>query len=690
MSFDIAFDYRFDTVGFFDNADARAALEEAARLWEEAIGDEFDTVPAGVSFHVSDPSTGSTELVTLQEDIDDILIFMGASDAPFGIGIGEDTSLLPEGVSCDCALCAGSAPAGALARAGYSGTSAAGDAFAARVSGDFRGQGPVTDFEPWAGVFGVNTSYDWSFDLAGPAPGQFDFLTVALHEIGHALGLGTAPAFDALASGDSFTGPNATAANGGAPVPLDAGGAHVEAGHAGDTVVMDPSIAAGQRIALSGIDLGLLADIGYQVPGMAAQGASPAITTEGADAPVFGRVVADLIDGLGGADQLQGAGGDDTLLGGAGADTLFGQAGNDMLSGGADGDVLQGGAGGDTLAGGAGADTLWGEGGIDLFSFAPGDGLDRIADMDLGGEAIRLSSAFGFGSVDEVLQTITKPFSNVTRLQLDPTTAVDIFHDSRSGSPVEARHILLEEAASPSGPPPFPDFDGDGTADLLLGNASGGQKAVWFMDSAGVGGRFFFDPPGWDVATTGDFDGDGRNDIILHNPGTGAEAIWRMEGGGVADRAFFDPPGWDVATTGDFDGDGRTDLVLHNAATGAEAIWRMDGLGVADRFLFDPPGWDVEATGDFDGDGRTDLLLHNRGTGAEVIWFMDGLDVSGRFFFDPPGWDVETTGDFNGDGATDLALANADTGAQVIWEMAGGSVADRFFFDPEGWDLVAA
>jgi hypothetical protein len=46
MAFDITFDYRFDATGFFDDPTARVALEEAGRLWEALIGDEFDEVPA--------------------------------------------------------------------------------------------------------------------------------------------------------------------------------------------------------------------------------------------------------------------------------------------------------------------------------------------------------------------------------------------------------------------------------------------------------------------------------------------------------------------------------------------------------------------------------------------------------------------------------------------------------------------
>jgi Ca2+-binding RTX toxin-like protein len=639
MSFQISFDYRFDTAGFFDDPAARAALEEAARLWEEAIGDEFAPVPAGVSFWVSNPSTGASELITLDQEIDDILIFMGASTAPFGVSMGGDAAALPEGLSCDCALCTGeTAPAGALARAGFSGTSAAGDVFSARVSGNFRGEGPVTDFEPWAGVFGVNTSYDWSFDLSGPVAGEFDFLTVALHEIGHALGLGTAPAFDEWISGGAFTGPNATAANGGEAVPLDPGEAHVAAGHAGNTVVMDPSISSGQRVGLSDIDLGLLADIGYEVPGLAPQGTQPAITTEGDDQTVFGTVVADLLDGLGGADRLQGNAGADTLRGGPGDDTLFGQDGADQLAGGTGADMLQGGSGADTLAGGAGADDLWGEGGTDVFRVLPGAGIERVNDFDLAAETLSIAAGFGFATVGEVLATISKPFSNVTRLQLDAATAVDIFHASQSGSPIGARHIELE-AAQPQNAPPSAADDAAGV--------TAGQSVT--IDA---------------LANDADPDGDALSIPQHGEPGTGTLAV-------VEDRFVFTAPAdysgsvsWSYTAS---DGRGGTDTATVTVTVSAADLV-IDGTSGADvRYAGDGADTLRGAAGDDTLGGRAGDDRLEGGNDHDLLYGEAGDDaLEGGYGFDTL---------FGNDGADSLGGDlgdDADGQGDVLDGGAGG------------------
>jgi Ca2+-binding RTX toxin-like protein len=65
--------------------------------------------------------------------------------------------------------------------------------------------------------------------------------------------------------------------------------------------------------------------------------------------------------------------GSGTLTGTNLADRLIGGVGDDMLSGGAGADWLQGGAGNDLLQGGTGADTYF---------FSPGEGDDRIIDLD--------------------------------------------------------------------------------------------------------------------------------------------------------------------------------------------------------------------------------------------------------------------------------------------------------------------
>src|SRR5205823_14741609 len=106
---------------------------------------------------------------------------------------------------------------------GYGSYSASGSAgWLADVAS--RGQGGAllptpTDFAPWGGSVSFDTTTNWSFGdrSTGPGADQYDFLSVALHELGHMFGIGTAPSWSAQVAGGRFEGPAATAVNGSAP-----------------------------------------------------------------------------------------------------------------------------------------------------------------------------------------------------------------------------------------------------------------------------------------------------------------------------------------------------------------------------------------------------------------------------------------------------------------------------------------
>ena len=390
VAFTIKFDYRFDTNGFFDDPDARAALEAAADLWENVILDEFDDVPAGTTLDIRNPVTSASETVVLSSAVDDIIVFVGATQLSGNV----------------------------LGFAGPDGVNAAGDVFAARISSDFRGTGPVTDFEPWAGTITFDADTNWNFGDAPLAQSQSDFISVAAHEIGHILGIGIAGAFDRWIINDVFTGPNAQAVTNGAGIPVESDGAHVVDGYAGETVLMDPTLTQGTSKTVTQFDKALLADIGYEIAGFTAQGFTPAIATEGAER-IFGTETADVINGLGGNDTLQGAGGDDELRGGSGDDVFFGQSGTDT------------------------------------FVVAAGDGQNTIADFDLSSEKVRLIDS-GFASAAAAAAAVTKVASNVSQLTFEDGTTVRIFHTSQSGTPLNASHFEVDAIEESQPEPPQP------------------------------------------------------------------------------------------------------------------------------------------------------------------------------------------------------------------------------------------
>lgn len=111
---------------------------------------------------------------------------------------------------------------------------------------------------------------------------------------------------------------------------------------------------------------------------------------------------ANVIDAGAGNDTINGGSGNDVLIGGDGNDVLDGGNGGDTLTGGDGVDMLRCGTGNDTVNGGDGRDSIYGNAGNDLlyggadadrFIFtSSSDGIDRLADFELGEDTIILSS----------------------------------------------------------------------------------------------------------------------------------------------------------------------------------------------------------------------------------------------------------------------------------------------------------
>ena len=232
--FNIQFDYRFDDLNWFD-PQKRAVLEAAASIWENIIQDEFDNIKAGTTVHASNLTSGGFEEFKLDYEIDDLLVFAFANGAD---GFG-----------------------GQLAEAG-----------ATTYEGD---RNTTSVFQPWLGEIEFDVSEPWYLnanpDAAIEVPeAQFDMLSVAVHELGHILGISSSvSAFKALISDrGEFVGKSAMDINGGKAIPLDSTGSHIrdnfEVTGLGENA-LDPQLRRGTRKLLTILDVALLDDIGYTV-----------------------------------------------------------------------------------------------------------------------------------------------------------------------------------------------------------------------------------------------------------------------------------------------------------------------------------------------------------------------------------------------------------------------------------------
>lgn len=245
----IQVDYSYDTGFFANNPQARATLERAAAELGASITADLAAVSPGGgntwSATFPNPATGGT--VTLDNPsvgANAIRVYVGAR----ALGGGE---------------------AGYASTAGYSASGTAGWVRAVETRG-------WSGFAPWGGSIAFDTTPSWYFgeSASGLGARQLDFYSVAVHELGHVLGIGTSRQWQSLSSGGSFRGSNAMSVHGG-PVPLTGDGLHWADG---DHASLEDSIPLGQRIGWSALDAAALRDIGWTAGG--ASGTSvPAGTT---------------------------------------------------------------------------------------------------------------------------------------------------------------------------------------------------------------------------------------------------------------------------------------------------------------------------------------------------------------------------------------------------------------------------
>jgi hypothetical protein len=130
------------------------------------------------------------------------------------------------------------------------------------------------NFGRWGGMLTFDTSANWNYDhTVAPLAGQNDLFSIALHELGHAIGFGSSDEFSALRSGTTFLGPESRAANGNAYPTLTLEGGHWADGTTnalfGSSVpqeaAMDPTLTIGTRKLWTKLDAAALVDIGWQV-----------------------------------------------------------------------------------------------------------------------------------------------------------------------------------------------------------------------------------------------------------------------------------------------------------------------------------------------------------------------------------------------------------------------------------------
>jgi hypothetical protein len=220
-----------------------------------------------------------------------------------------------------------------------------------------------------------------------------------------------------------------------------------------------------------------------------------------------------------------------------------------------------------------------------------------------------------------------------------------------------------------AGVPSVGDFDGDGAADLMLFRPDNGD---WMMrlSSSGftMGPDLRFGLP-TDKPVPGDYDGDGRLDMAVYRPSNGIwYVIYAATGVMVQLQWGIDT---DIPMPADYTGDGRTDLCVWRPATG---VWFIFDLS---KGTYSSRQWgvstDIPLTGDYDGDGLADVAAFRPANGYWYVFFSS-TQTYGVYQWGVS-TDIPLPADYTGDGRTDIAVYRPANGYWFVYDSTIGNYA---------------
>jgi hypothetical protein len=249
----VLFDFRFDDTNFFTGHLDRiatiqaAAADVGARFTDTLNAIPFPTAPGDSWKAKFDRPSGLTteEVANLIVPANTVVVFVGAREL-----LGEPTRASSDREA--------------------TGTPVWFDKVFGRGQANSYGTA-ATDFSPWGGSITYDLINNWHFGIDPPGnPNEIDLYTATQKALLHLLGFGMSDAWNRIASGDQFFGPQAVAVNGGGPVPLtDGPDGQLNYVWTEDTLskgqrtLMDRDIEDGERITPTALDLAAMADIGW-------------------------------------------------------------------------------------------------------------------------------------------------------------------------------------------------------------------------------------------------------------------------------------------------------------------------------------------------------------------------------------------------------------------------------------------
>jgi hypothetical protein len=254
---DIQFDYTYDTSGFFTDPARKALLDLAAASYENRFTDALAAI---------NPGGGNTWSAVIDSPSQ-----LDPSDPSRRLSLSIDNQTIAANT---IRVYVGAIPFGSsrLAEAGPGGYNANGStAWLDLVQA--RGQqgalsSPAKDVGLWGGSMAFSSDANWYFGTDGSAvpAGKTDFVTVALHELGHVLGFGTLAPFTSKVVSGTFNGAEATRVNGGVQPAATTDGGHWATGVTSDSqqAILVSTIPAAKRLFVTSLDWAALQDMGWE------------------------------------------------------------------------------------------------------------------------------------------------------------------------------------------------------------------------------------------------------------------------------------------------------------------------------------------------------------------------------------------------------------------------------------------
>lgn len=241
----------------------------------------------------------------------------------------------------------------------------------------------------------------------------------------------------------------------------------------------------------------------------------------------------------------------------------------------------------------------------------------------------------------------------------------------------------------PAGPYPshvlVGDFNRDGKADIVIGNAAGLVTGVMLGNGTGqLGARYDIGMFKSYSLGVGDFNGDGKHDIAGVDPGNPWVNVALGNGDGTFGPTlqYNTGAGPHVLTIADLNSDGFADLAVAHTTSNQMSILLGNGSGTfatAVNYSLGTGGqnnngsWGTIVADDFNGDGKLDLITPDPGVGVVNMLLGNG---DGTF---QPRIPLATDtypaqvrqADLNADSIMDLVVMRADPGALATLQGNG-------------------